>query len=158
MNNTNYNGNYVFFLDGEIIRKENWKRNRIPIMTLLFFLIVITIVGCFQIPAAVFDDKKTNTICLIIQITCLISVIIIQVLNLLLFMNRSPSKQNWTYKHNIIIKDDTLTLELSKDKKLIRDSFKISKTTTSQYGVYFYKANNYYVFIPTEALKEKVGD
>ena len=83
---------------------------------------------------------------------------IIQLLNLLLFMNRSPSNQNWTYKHNITIKDDMLTFELSKNGKAIKDSFKIAKTTTSQYGVCFYKKDNYYVFIPTEALKEKIVD
>ena len=158
MNFTDYNGNYVFFQDGEIVRKENWRRNKIPILTLLFILIVIAIVGCFQIPASALDDKKTNVICLIIQITCLITVLIIQMLNLLLFMNRSPSNQNWTYKHNISIKDNILTFELSKNENVIRDSFKIAKTTTSQYGICFYKKDNYYVFIPIEALKEKVID
>ena len=158
MNHTDYNGNYVFFQDGEIIRKENWRRNKIPILTLLFFLNVIIIVGCFQIFASALGDKKTNVICLVIQIICLIAVMIIQLLNLLLFMNRSPSEQNWTYKHNITIKDDMLTFELSKNGKAIKDSFKIAKTTTSQYGVCFYKKDNYYVFIPTEALKEKIVD
>ena len=73
MNHTDYNGNYVFFQDGEIIRKENWRRNKIPILTLLFFLNVIIIVGCFQISASALGDKKTNVICLVIQIICLIS-------------------------------------------------------------------------------------